>query len=221
MKPLLALRLLTSFKLEFRIMLCVLATLLALPFIAVVSLADAGIETISNALAFINPVTHLVELYDAQGKLMKELELATTWPAQGVVTLEFGKPDPPYQPAHTGMDIAGKRGDPITTFMPGKVVAVEHFDWGYGIHVKIDHGNDITSIYGHLGEANVTQDQEVKSGDIIGTEGDTGWAEGVHLHFEIRVHGLPVDPRTFILGEPLKPGERMQIKQEITNRDNK
>lgn len=71
---------------------------------------------------------------------------------------------------------------------------------GFGKHIIVDHGDNITSLYGHLDKIFVIRGQEVKPGDIIGLRGDTGWSTGPHLHFQINVFGIPVNPRTF-LGE--------------------
>ena len=88
-----------------------------------------------------------------------------TWPVKGVITLEFGESDLPYQPFHTGIDIAnpnGKVGDPITPFMNGKVIYAGEIFWGFGKHIIIDHGNNITSIYGHLNKIFVYPGEKLK-----------------------------------------------------------
>ncbi len=107
-----------------------------------------------------------------------------------------------FQVFHTGIDIAnpvGKVGDPINPFLPGKVIYAGEIFWGYGKHIIIDHGNNITSVYGHLDKIFVVKGQEIKdTKTVIGREGQTGWATGPHLHFEIRVFGIPVNPRTFL-----------------------
>ena len=108
----------------------------------------------------------------------------------------------PYQPVHTGIDIAGRTGDPVTPFMKGKVIYVGDLSWGYGKHIIVDNDNNISSLYAHLSKVNVTVGQEVKPGDIIGLEGSTGWSTGPHLHFEVRVFSIPVNPKTFINGNP-------------------
>jgi murein DD-endopeptidase MepM/ murein hydrolase activator NlpD len=69
---------------------------------------------------------------------------------------------------------------------------------GYGKHIIIDHGDSITSVYAHLDRIYIYKDAEVYIGDIIGTMGETGWATGPHLHFEVRVYGIPVNPSTFL-----------------------
>jgi len=69
---------------------------------------------------------------------------------------------------------------------------------GYGKHVIIDHGNNISTVYAHLDKVFVYKGQKVKMGDVLGSEGSTGWATGPHLHFEIRVYGIPVNPKVFL-----------------------
>jgi len=106
-----------------------------------------------------------------------------------------------YQLFHTGIDIAnpnGYIGDPITPFMDGTVIYEGEIFWGYGKHIIIDHGDNITSVYAHLDKIYVFKGQKVKIGDQIGTMGETGWVTGPHLHFEIRLYGIPVNPRVFL-----------------------
>ena len=66
----------------------------------------------------------------------------------------------------------------------------------------IDHGNNITSLYGHMSETDATPGQVVKLGDVIGKSGSIGWSTGPHVHFQINVFGIPVNPRTFVEGDP-------------------
>lgn len=173
---------------------------LLLPFIAVLVIANTGIQLVSDQLVGVNPETHRVEIHDPTGKVVATIEAATVWPIKGTVTLEFGAIDLPYQPFHTGIDIAGPNGAPITPFMKGKVIYADEISWGYGKHVIIDNGNNITSIYAHLSKISTKVGDEVNPGDVIGYEGQTGWATGPHLHFQINVFGVPVNPRVF-LGE--------------------
>lgn len=192
-----------SFRRElYFVSLAFLVTLL-LPVIAVILLTHAGIDIVSARLATFNPVTKLVEIRDpATGEVIKQIETTAVWPTRGVVTLEFGESNWPYQPFHSGIDIAnpyGQTGDPIVAFMPGKVTYAGEISWGFGKHVIIDHGNNITSIYAHLDTILVSKDQEItKIPKVIGLEGDTGWATGPHLHFQINVFGIPVNPRVFL-----------------------
>jgi murein DD-endopeptidase MepM/ murein hydrolase activator NlpD len=69
---------------------------------------------------------------------------------------------------------------------------------GYGQLVVIDHGNGRETYYAHLGNISVRQGQQLKPGQVLGKVGSTGGVTGVHLHFEVREHGEPVDPRHYV-----------------------
>jgi murein DD-endopeptidase MepM/ murein hydrolase activator NlpD len=156
-------------------------------------------------LAAIDPITHLVQIYDPNGKVIAQIQATSTWPVRGKVTTEFGAPDPPYQKHHTGFDIAYRVGEPITTFMEGTVLKVENNpdnSTGYGKYVLVGHSNNVTSLYGHMSETMALVGQTVKPGDTVGLEDSTGHSTGPHVHFEIRVFDVPVDPRTFMVGNP-------------------
>lgn len=200
-------RLFTSFRTEVKVVVISLAVFLMLPVFAVIVAAGSGLAVLSNALAMLNPITHLVEVRNPKGEIIVQLEATTTWPVRGYVSEEFGVPHLPWQETHTGIDIAnpeGNIGDPVTPFMAGKVIKPDSTEkTGWGKHVIVDHGNNITSLYGHLSAVNVTEKQDVKPGDIIGLEGSTGHSTGSHVHFEIRVYGIPVNPRVFMVGEPI------------------
>lgn len=193
-----------SFRREIGIVIGVLAALIILPIFAVIGLLNNGVQGASDALVSVDPVTHKVEVRDAKGGLITTMDATTTWPIKGVVTQEFGHPNPPYQVAHSGIDIDGGFGSPITVFMQGKVIKVGDVMAGCGTHcVIVDHGFGITSMYAHMSAHKVQVGQTVKPGDIIGLEGEEGWAMGAHLHFEIQIAHIPVNPRTFMIGNPL------------------
>jgi murein DD-endopeptidase MepM/ murein hydrolase activator NlpD len=193
-----------SFRREVGIVIGVLAALIILPIFAVIGLLNNGVQGASDALVSIDPVSHKVEVRDPKGGLITTIDATTTWPIKGVVTQEFGVPNPPYQVAHSGIDIDGGFGSPITVFMQGKVIKVGDVMAGCGTHcVIVDHGFGITSVYAHMSAHKVQVGQTVKSGDIIGLEGEEGWAHGAHLHFEIKVANIPVNPRVFMIGNPL------------------
>lgn len=126
------------------------------------------------------------------------------WPIRGEITTQFGVPEPPYQPIHTGIDISdGKPAGvtPIKAFRQGRVIDVEHTG-GLGNHVVVDHGSGVTSVYGHMNSIAVSVGQEVDTTTTLGYEGTTGVSTGPHLHFEIRINGQAVDPHRFISGQP-------------------
>lgn len=192
-----------SFRKELIYVTSVFLITLLIPVIAVILLTNSGIDIISDRLATQNPQTQAVEIHDpATGKVIGQIQAKTVWPTHGVITLEFGEPDLPFQLFHSGIDIAnpnGKIGDQVTAFMPGKVIYAGEIFWGFGKHIIIDHGNNITSVYGHLDKIFVIKGQEIKTTDqVIGLEGKTGWATGPHLHFQVDVFGIPVNPRIFL-----------------------
>lgn len=195
-----------SFRRELKFVFFAFLITLLIPVLAVILVANVGLSVVSNALATFNPQTNTVEIHDPKtGQIVQNLKITAVWPVHGVVTLEFGANDFPYQVFHTGIDIANpyhQIGDSVTTFTDGTVTFAGEIPIGLGKHVIIDNGNYITSYYGHLSAIYVTKGQKVKPGDIIGLEGESGWATGPHVHFQINVYGIPVNPRTFLQGNP-------------------
>lgn len=192
-----------SFRREIGVIIGVLAALIVLPTVAVMGLLNNGVQGASDALVSVNPVTHRVEVRDAKGAFIVTLDATTTWPLNGVITQEFGVPNPPYQVTHSGIDISGGRGTQVTVFMKGTVSRAGNFMPGCGSHcVVVDHGHSITSTYAHMSAHYVQAGQSVKPGDVIGLEGEEGWAHGAHLHFSIEVLSIPVNPRIFLIGNP-------------------
>lgn len=127
----------------------------------------------------------------------RQAETKTIWPLRGRVTAGYGVPHYPWQPRHTGIDIAsGQRSGTaaIKAFRSGVVVDTPVHGTGLGRHVVIDHGDGLVSYYGHLASTSVRRGQNVKAGDIIGREGRSGTTTGPHLHFEIRRHDQPINP---------------------------
>lgn len=191
-----------SFRRELSSVLLAFLIVLSLPVIAVIILMNTGFNIVSDKLATVDTTTQTVELHDPKdGSVIKEIKPVVSWPVGGVITLEFGQSDWPYQLFHTGIDIAnpyGRIGDPIHPFMDGTVTYAGEIFWGYGKHIIIDHGNNISSLYGHLSKIFVYPGQKVTITDIIGNEGSTGWSTGPHVHFQISVFGIPVNPRMFL-----------------------
>ncbi len=100
-----------SFKKELRYVVTAFLIVLVLPIIAVFILINAGIDVVSNHLATVNTQTQAIQIHDpATGNVVTEIKPQVAWPVTGVVTLEFGQIDLPYQPFHTGIDIADPMG---------------------------------------------------------------------------------------------------------------
>jgi murein DD-endopeptidase MepM/ murein hydrolase activator NlpD len=104
---------------------------------------------------------------------------------------------------HTGLDLHGETGDPVRATADGTVTAAG-WGGGYGRVVDIDHGNGLTTRYGHLSAIDVRVGQSVKAGQIIGKVGSTGRSTGPHLHYETRLRKEAVDPQKF-----LRAGQRL------------
>jgi len=98
---------------------------------------------------------------------------------------------------HSGMDFRAFVGTPVQAPASGQVAAVEQLDVR-GLVVFIDHGRGVFSAYCHLSEANVKVGQMVKAGDVIAKSGNTGRTEGPHLHWEVAVGGVQVNPATWL-----------------------
>lgn len=134
-----------------------------------------------------------------QDKLYFWASLPTVWPAQGWVTSEFGarRHWGGRGRLHEGIDIAGPRGTPIIA--PGDgVVTYTGYHRGYGNTVIIDHGFGISTVFAHCSSIFAQEGQRVKRGALIAAVGNTGRSTGPHLHFEVQVDGVPVDPRLYL-----------------------
>src|SRR5580692_5151458 len=115
-------------------------------------------------------------------------------------TSGFGVRSDPFlgRPAmHTGLDFRAAMGDPVRATANGKV-ASSGWAGGYGRMVEIDHGNGLSTRYGHLSEINVKVGDAIKIGQVIGAVGSTGRSTGPHLHYETRIDGEAVDPQKFL-----------------------
>jgi murein DD-endopeptidase MepM/ murein hydrolase activator NlpD len=125
------------------------------------------------------------------------------WPARGWVTSDFGQRLDPYTAdriMHQGLDIAAPHGKDVISPSDGTVVFAG-LEGGYGNVIVIDHGYGIKTRYGHLSKILVKAGDKVKRGALIAAVGNTGRSTGPHLHYEVRVNGIPQNPRKFILGE--------------------
>jgi murein DD-endopeptidase MepM/ murein hydrolase activator NlpD len=98
---------------------------------------------------------------------------------------------------HTGLDFRGDTGEAIHATAAGMVVNAG-WSGGYGKMVEIDHGNGISTRYGHLSQIDVKVGDEIRVGQVVGRMGSTGRSTGPHLHYETRIDGEPVDPQKFL-----------------------
>ena len=116
------------------------------------------------------------------------------WPVYGPISSDFGAPRPSRTGFHAGVDIGASRGTFVRASAGGTVAFV---GWrsGYGRTIVLDHGHQISTLYGHLAKSDVVRGQTVEEGAGIGLIGATGHASGPHLHYEVLVNGRPVNPR--------------------------
>ncbi len=121
-------------------------------------------------------------------------------PVPGAITSPFGERVHPIfgtVRSHFGIDFDGDRGDPIAAAASGTVLTAGWMN-GYGNTVVISHGNGFSTVYAHQTDLAVSAGQSVLGGDVIGWLGSTGWSTGPHLHFEVRVEGIAVDPDPYL-----------------------
>jgi murein DD-endopeptidase MepM/ murein hydrolase activator NlpD len=165
------------------------------PFVPVKLAADAG--PFERQLYRINITRSQVE------RLNRTLALVPyRKPVVGEVefTSGFGVRSDPFlgRPAmHTGLDFRAATGDPVRATANGKVVS-SGWAGGYGRMVEIDHGNGLSTRYGHMSEIGVKVGDIIKIGQVIGAVGSTGRSTGPHLHYETRIDGEAVDPQKFL-----------------------
>ena len=165
------------------------------PFVPVVLNKEAlGFERqlhrIKSARAMVARLTHAISSIPLRKPVDGDID-----PASG-----FGVRMDPFtsSPAmHTGLDLHGETGDPVRATADGKVTSAG-WSGGYGRVIDIDHGNGMSTRYGHLSAIDVRVGQSIRTGQIIGRIGSTGRSTGPHLHYETRVRGGAVDPQKFL-----------------------
>jgi len=122
------------------------------------------------------------------------------WPVEGSITGSFGERIDPFNGEgafHSGVDIGALYGQPIVAPADGSVEFAD-FMGGYGRAVILDHGHGITTRYGHLASFAVFPGQHLHRGDTIGYVGASGRSTGPHLHYEVRINDVPVNPHKYL-----------------------
>ncbi|MEZ5426441.1 MAG: M23 family metallopeptidase [Pyrinomonadaceae bacterium] len=131
--------------------------------------------------------------------------LPTMWAHLGKINNEFGFRRNPFggrsYEFHSGMDIDGDRGDIVVAPANGTVVKAG-WQGGYGNMIEIDHGNGLSTRYGHLSKIEVQVGDPIQRGQFIGLIGSTGRSTGPHLHYELRLFDKSINPRRFLPPEP-------------------
>jgi murein DD-endopeptidase MepM/ murein hydrolase activator NlpD len=122
------------------------------------------------------------------------------WPIEGRVASSFGQRQDPFNGEgafHSGIDIDAPYGTPVRAPAEGDVTDAGMAS-GYGREVRVDHGHGLTTVYGHLSAIAVVPGEHITQGQIIGYVGQSGRATGPHLHYEVRVHNVPVNPHKYL-----------------------
>ena len=122
------------------------------------------------------------------------------WPVEGRVGSSFGEREDPFNGEgkfHSGIDIEAPYGTPVRAAADGEVSGAS-MGAGYGREVVLNHGHDVLTVYGHLSSIAVLTGQHVIRGQVIGYVGQSGRATGPHLHYEVRVHNVPVNPHKYL-----------------------
>ncbi len=122
------------------------------------------------------------------------------WPVEGKVTSSFGEREDPFNGEgafHAGIDISAGFGEPIHATADG-VVETAAMGNGYGREVVIDHGHGVKTIYGHMSGFAVAAGDQVTRGQVIGYIGLSGRSTGPHVHYEVRIQNIPVNPHKYL-----------------------
>ena len=134
------------------------------------------------------------------GNWAEMADAPSLWPVEGRVTSSFGERMDPFNAEgafHSGLDISAPNGTPVRATGDGEVM-VATMGAGYGREVTLDHGHDVMTVYGHLSAIAVLPGQHVTRGQVVGYVGQSGRATGPHLHYEVRVHRVPVNPHKYL-----------------------
>ena len=157
----------------------------------------SDLETISARTS--GSLENLVNKLEKQSNLLAATP--SIRPTEGWISSPFGKRTSPFtgrREFHKGLDIANHKGTPILATADG-VITYAGQKRNMGNVLVIDHGHGIVTRYAHLDEMTKKRSEKVKRGDVIGHMGTTGRSTGPHLHYEVRLNGVPVNPQKYIL----------------------
>lgn len=137
---------------------------------------------------------------ELEARLGEITEAGWVLPSPGLVTSYFGMRMHPilgYARMHNGVDYNCNTGDAIRSATDGIVITAEYYG-GYGYAVIVQHANSTSTLYAHLSNIFVQLEEYVVAGEQVGACGSTGLSTGPHLHFEVRISGVPVDPLPYL-----------------------
>ena len=165
-------------------------------------------STVKVAKATVNSnIEEKIEELDEEIAEMQEIESHTVQgvylevkPISGIITSRFGNRESIRSYAHTGLDIAAPAGTPIKA-AAGGTVTFSGYSGGYGYVVKLDNGNGVETYYAHCSSLYVSTGEKVEAGEVIAAVGSTGNSTGNHLHFEVVVDGVEVNPQNYLYND--------------------
>ncbi len=138
--------------------------------------------------------------FSSAGSWAGLIDAPSLWPVVGPVTSSFGEREDPFNGEgafHAGIDISAHFGEPIHATGDG-IVETAAMGNGYGREVVIDHGHGIKTLYGHMSGFAVAAGDQVRRGQVIGYIGLTGRSTGPHVHYEVRIQNIPVNPHKYL-----------------------
>ena len=146
------------------------------------------------------------------------VSIPSRMPVEGVrMTSDYGSRFHPVlggRRQHNGVDLAGPVGTPVHATADAVVAKAEWFS-SYGLFVQLEHGGAIETRYGHMSRLNVYAGQQVHKGDVIGYIGTTGRSTGPHLHYEVRIAGVAVNPGPYMQAQAF--GESLAVNGATSN----
>ena len=160
-----------------------------------IALDEAGIAAIEQR------ALQLEASLNAFEAAFTEARIPSIWPIEGgEVTDIFGGRYNPFgggSEFHSGQDIRAPRGTPVYATANG-VITLAGWQSGYGNTVVVDHGNGLTTLFGHLSKVDAMLGQEITRGELLGEVGSTGRSTGPHLHYEVRINDIAVNPGHYL-----------------------
>jgi murein DD-endopeptidase MepM/ murein hydrolase activator NlpD len=153
------------------------------------------LEAASNRIA---RQLNVAQRNNAGGLPIRQGSGSMIWPVNGPITGAFGEQRPGH--IHAGIDIAAGIGTPIHAADDGRTVLMQGIgaSGGYGNYTCIQHSASLSTCYAHQSRFGTSMGASVNKGQVIGFVGNTGHSFGAHLHFEVRVNGVPVSPLGYL-----------------------
>lgn len=168
-------------------------------FLALRTSALSGVAARSMATGL--PLSLTSAASEFNGGSIEDVAYAPSlWPVEGRITSGFGEREDPFNGEgafHKGVDISAPYGTPIRASADG-IVQTAGMENGYGREVVLDHGHGIRTLYAHMSGFTVIEGQSIVRGQVIGYVGRSGRSTGSHLHYEVQLHGTPVNPHKYL-----------------------